>query len=143
MKFLNLLFIGIGSLFIACSPVEEDVGLEPLRSDLELRTVPEGDSDRYFYLVIQTEEVYSCSNYPLVTTTNVEDGQLEVTVEGVGEVTTCATAFGPATANLGLDESIERILIRKNWRTDEYQVAPSEDDLELIPLRTSFSNVAD
>lgn len=99
-KLLSLICI---MLLISCDKENIDLESNPIDSNIniEFRELLGTDS-RQLALYCQTDKVYPCVNYPIVTEENYDNNRLNITFTEVLEIDFCYTAIGPATAEIGL-----------------------------------------
>lgn len=92
-------------------------------------------------LLVATDSVYGCVNYPLSVRFEREEDALDLTVLGVEPIEICLTALGPATARVPLDvpAGTYRLRVRHDGATDEYELGIGADRLALGPVRAAVT----
>lgn len=88
---------------VACDLANNSQPITGIESQIIITPVEAlGESSRSLSLVCNTEKIYPCINYPLLTNKVVNENGILITFEGVEETNICLTALGPATATLDL-----------------------------------------
>jgi hypothetical protein len=91
-------------LLIACDDNDQEAKSDAVDSKIiiearELLT-PNG---RRLTLLCETEKIYPCANYPILTEEQTFPNAIEITFTSIGEIGICFTAMGPASTTIDLN----------------------------------------
>ena len=96
------------------------------------------------YLFLKTVEEYPCANYILNTRIEYVTDLLIITIEdflSLDPPTICATAFGPANAQiqLALTSEIQTLKIGNDNIWDKWRISVNLEGISLHPIDTTFT----
>jgi len=93
------------TLLISCREYDFELESNPIDSNIiiEAREVLRPNS-RILTLFCQTERIYPCMNFPLLTEKHQVENSFKITFTSVDELDMCFTALGPATKLIDLHE---------------------------------------
>ncbi|MDX1418798.1 MAG: hypothetical protein R3181_02420 [Rubricoccaceae bacterium] len=100
----------------------------------------DGPAEPQRFLIVQTEASYNCL-LPLAADLDVDGSRLLVEIEGIAEVSACATAIGPARADfpLSLADGTYTLTIEHLGRLDRYRIELHDEDLTVTTLEAEVS----
>lgn len=130
-------------LILTACENEQDI-YDEITSDLILsvaETYPNNEITRpTLTLKIETEELYPCINYQIVTQKSVTSDELKIQILGTEIGDLCLTAIGPATTTFELDEGIRKIVLFNNIMEGEHLISISESSVTIDNSISSFSS---
>ena len=87
-------------LFFSC---EKEETSHPISSTIQIQTneLAIGNEKRIF-LSCATEKIYACSNFNIITSQQAQPNLFQVHFSGIDNIKHCATAIGPARAEIEL-----------------------------------------
>src|SRR5687767_2744852 len=101
MKSLKLLFIFSLLFFAACDKEDDSLDGGPIDSTIQI-SAKETSSTGEIILNCKTEKEYECFNNKISTTKRIGQNTIEISFEKITGENKCATATGPATAEINL-----------------------------------------
>jgi len=130
----NILTIISVISFSSCDILDNDGSLiSPLDSKINFKVIESYDdyevaSTPLFFIELQTEKNYGCSNYGVITHHNIGNKSISIEIIGINKPDACLTSIGPANGRIKLGQlsgAFEINITNTNF-SDTYNLSISE-----------------
>jgi len=128
--------IGNYQSFIGDKSVDSEIGFNPAEVFDNSEVAP-----ATLKINFATIKQYPCFNYDLLTTVTSQQDELIIRFDDVEIGPVCLTAIGPARTSVMLPEKTKYLVLINGTDIDEYEIDITEQEINLIPQSTSFSQL--